>query len=810
MSKNYITDTLKKRQGVIFCGSGISLDPPALAPRWDILRDYSIQAITSIANELLTYIDILTKTRIFPGDSQKGLIPEVVFSKIYDSCNTFFRSFKSLEAGSPNNNHIYLAKLAKSGYLKYIVTTNFDTFIESALSINNIKYNVYRDEKEFKNFVAHPESNTVHLLKIHGCISSPDSIITKIEQEARGLSLNKRHALNYLLSKYILILWGYSGADLKINLDYLCLESNKDKGVIWNLYNDKETPNKYVKKLLDIHGDKSLVTYGLLPASFDSIVNIDTKKYTDAERKKLTEEKNRNLLDSLTKWAKKNISKDLAYNIIGELLYEIGRFDDALACFNKMIELTNSSKLKAKALNSMGSIHHKKGEEEKSLGYYDQALKIGKTCDPLITITALNNIGSVFASQHKNDEALKHYDEALNLTNNLTNETKYKNLAYIYGNIGHIHEKKGQFSQAIKYYKDAIEIDEITGDIWSKSSHLNNLNNVYQKVKKYYEPELIKESIEINRMLGDRKNLAISISNLSSYFFEKNDIDEALSLFEESLKYNKETNNNLGIVGNYSNIGLCYNSKEEFDHALDCFNKGLNLCLEEDKYLEIKAVILNNIGDLHDKNGDFDNAIKYYNDSLKIFKKLEYLEPMAIISSTIGKSFIHLGNTINALEYLETSLTYYTKLNMAKQIDYVKSIIATLKNDHKLKKEAFNLITNYYKKHPSPEGKYIIDTLVDQILKQLYSKKNKHKKVLQFLKKVAKSFKELKLSKEEGASHAKIASIYFQIKQYTEAIPSLEQSITIYEGIQDIEPKIIKTLKDQLSYAKKLLNLYKR
>ncbi len=45
-----------------------------------------------------------------------------------------FTLFGLLDKGEPNANHIGMAKLAKAGKLKAILTTNFDIFIERALA----------------------------------------------------------------------------------------------------------------------------------------------------------------------------------------------------------------------------------------------------------------------------------------------------------------------------------------------------------------------------------------------------------------------------------------------------------------------------------------------------------------------------------------------------------------------------------------------------------------------------------------------------------------------------------------------------
>jgi len=82
--------------------------------------------------------------------------------------------------------------------LKFIITTNFDLFIEAALDQEADPYRAYRSTEEFQTF--EPNSAGVHLLKLHGCISRPASIIATVEQEGRGLAAEKCKALETLYS----------------------------------------------------------------------------------------------------------------------------------------------------------------------------------------------------------------------------------------------------------------------------------------------------------------------------------------------------------------------------------------------------------------------------------------------------------------------------------------------------------------------------------------------------------------------------------------------------------------------------------
>jgi len=84
-------------------------------------------------------------------DSAKN--PEEVMETYYFVLqDKLFSLFHLLDEGQPNANHKIIAKMAKSGKLKSILTTNFDVLIERALDDEGVSYKVICTNEEFKEY----------------------------------------------------------------------------------------------------------------------------------------------------------------------------------------------------------------------------------------------------------------------------------------------------------------------------------------------------------------------------------------------------------------------------------------------------------------------------------------------------------------------------------------------------------------------------------------------------------------------------------------------------------------------------------
>jgi hypothetical protein len=71
------------------------------------------------------------------------------------------------------------------------------------------------------------------------------------------LSIEKSELLRALWRDFTVVFWGYSGADLKIDLDYLGRASAAPTavGFFWNLFASRtyrETPNEFVHELAPV------------------------------------------------------------------------------------------------------------------------------------------------------------------------------------------------------------------------------------------------------------------------------------------------------------------------------------------------------------------------------------------------------------------------------------------------------------------------------------------------------------------------------------------------------------------------------
>ncbi|CAF1601953.1 unnamed protein product [Rotaria magnacalcarata] len=154
------------------------------------------------------------------------------------------------------------------------------------------------------------------------------------------------------------------------------------------------------------------------------------------------------------------------YNSIGETYRKKGDYNKALRYFEDALKILEQYALgkellqKAASLNSIGIIHQEKKQYNEALEYYRKAYEIRrhyKPCDETSLGMSFNNMGNAHYHLKLYDEALYYYQEALKIYKSIL-PPNHPKVASVYNNIGAIYDDKGKINDALGFYMDAYKI----------------------------------------------------------------------------------------------------------------------------------------------------------------------------------------------------------------------------------------------------------------------------------------------------------------------------------------------------------------
>ncbi len=257
---------------VILAGAGISMLPPTSLPNWNQFNTIVLTALAKRVgaytnqnfadDQLVAFLERRDASSSFSPDFQAQLIEEEVGAD-------YFRVLQALDTEARNACHESIAALAKGGFLKAVVTTNFDRLIERALIAAEVPYRVFYDGAQFdelNHLVAAGQLTPLPVIKVHGSVEAPESMVDTLRQRVIGRPQALEDALVALLERHHWLVVGFSGADLDYDPNYLGLRQAVGSARGMTFLNRIGTqPRAVIQQLIADYGASSRIIDGALP-----------------------------------------------------------------------------------------------------------------------------------------------------------------------------------------------------------------------------------------------------------------------------------------------------------------------------------------------------------------------------------------------------------------------------------------------------------------------------------------------------------------------------------------------------------------
>ena len=203
------------------------------------------------------------------------------------------------------------------------------------------------------------------------------------------------------------------------------------------------------------------------------------------------------------------------YNLLGLILVQQKKFDQALECYKKGIEVDPNF---AMIYNNMGVLFFKNrysGNAKKIEDFYKRSISLNENMSE-----PHSNLGNLYNSQNKHVEAIKCYKKAIEINPKFS--IALLNLASLYLSLGNIDDAKKTLEEAIRISPNLIEAHRVLSRIifyTDDHKHLIELKKLYNDID-----------------VKNTENKMLLAFSLGKAFWDTND-------FDKSFKYYYEANN---------------------------------------------------------------------------------------------------------------------------------------------------------------------------------------------------------------------------------------------------------------------------
>ena len=378
----------------------------------------------------------------------------------------------------------------------------------------------------------------------------------------------------------------------------------------------------------------------------------------------------------VTKLIKENPKNFILYNLLGAVLADQKKFDQAIINYNKSTEINPNY---AEVHNNLGSTFYKLRKFNESIDSYQRAVKIKPNF-----AEAYNNLGVSFNEIGKLNESVISYQRAIQIKSNY---------AEAYNNLGITFRMLNKINESIDNYQRAIEIKPDYAEAY------NNLGNVLQSIDKIDEAILnYVKAIKIN------PNFAETYNYMGNLLRQIGRVKEAQKYFKKLI--NLKPDDIEHKINSALSMSPVVQSVEEINYYRSEYEKGLE-SIKKYKFIREKPANFinlhlfhlayhtkNNLEIMNKTSASFRKIIPSINYVSKNIKKLEKQKKIKIgfiseflTAHTIGKLFGGLIKNIDRKKFdIIIFHTSKTKNSLIKnEIDQSANKIVNL--DSKIKEQ---------------------------------------------------------------------------------------------------------------------------
>ncbi|MBD2515453.1 tetratricopeptide repeat protein [Nostoc sp. FACHB-973] len=202
--------------------------------------------------------------------------------------------------------------------------------------------------------------------------------------------------------------------------------------------------------------------------------------------------------------------------------------------------------------------------------------------------------------------------------------TKDPTLATLYSRLGDIYRSRLERGEsqnyqeeqelAIKYWRQAIELQNELGLQIDLAANFNNLAGLYRATGRYSEAEpLYQQALQLRkRLLGENHPAyATSLNNLAGIYKSTGQYSKAELLYQQALELRKRLlgENHADVVASLNNLALLYDEQGRYDEAEPLYLRSLEIAksLLGENHPSF-ALILNNLALLYYHQGRYTEA----------------------------------------------------------------------------------------------------------------------------------------------------------------------------------------------------------
>lgn len=290
------------------------------------------------------------------------------------------------------------------------------------------------------------------------------------------------------------------------------------------------------------------------------------------------------------------------------------------------------------------------------------------------------------------EDAIKSYKLAMNLVDS-TNGSQ--TLSFVYHNMANAYERTGEIDSAIYYSLRALRRYEIANDSQRIASVKLNIASQYRTIKEYELSEKVNmESLEMYRAMKNVFFQAAIENNLALLNNDQERYDKALEHAQESLRLWQSINQRLVVAYSYTNLGIAQKGLGRLNEAEESLKNALALQQERGDRYEVIFLKMH-LADVLNRRGNYSEAASLGREAYQGALDDDLLTFQQKTALTLSKIYENQRNYKDALSYMQKSTAAQDSLFLtekAKEVLKLKEQYETEQKENEILRQRNELI----------------------------------------------------------------------------------------------------------------------
>jgi len=350
--------------------------------------------------------------------------------------------------------------------------------------------------------------------------------------------------------------------------------------------------------------------------------------------------------------------------------------------------------------------------------------------------------------------------------------------------LGSLYLEKNRYPESEKYLLEAADVSDKRTDKSIISLIYKNLGEVCLKLFKLADAEMYFLKALERTPERNKRALSFIYSGLGETLSKMTKMNEGLKYYFKALELRTQLKFWKGISEVMNKIGINYFYQSDYNKALEYFNQSLKIREKRHENEETVAACLNNISLSYYHKGDYPEAMENCIKALNIYERTENSEMLGMCHNNLGLIYFETSLFAEALECQFKALKFKEKTNnlpsIANSLSNIGIIFSKLYNLEK----ALEYCQKALKMRESVDDKRGIASSYNEI-GRIYDKMNQFDKAISYFEDSIKMRRNMNFLSGLSESLENLGMIYLKKKDESQAEKYLFEAKSIAEKLDE-------------------------